>query len=89
MIVINNNKSTTIGLFASGLEDEGYFAKLPKGTTLIEFSRQQSKLACKLNGADVELTAIGEPAARLSGYVAVQLAPGSDITIAAVEFGVR
>lgn len=89
MIVINGNKSNTVGLFASGLEDEGYSAPLPKGTTLIELSRQQGKLACKLNGTEIELTPIGKPAARLSGYVGLQIAPASEITVAAVEFAAR
>jgi len=89
IIVSNRDRTTTVGLFASGLEDEGYAAPLPKGTILIELSRQQGKLACKLNGADAELSSIGKPAARLSGYVGLQLAPGSEVTVAAVEFGVR
>lgn len=89
MIVVTSDKSSTVGLFASGLEDEGYSAPLPKGTTLIELSRQQGKLSCEVNGVSVELTPIGKPAARLAGAVGLQLAPGSEITVAAVEFTAR
>lgn len=89
MIVINDNQSNTLGLFASGLEDEGFSAPLPKGTTLAELSRRQGVLACKLNGTEVELAPIGQPAARLSGYVGLQIAPASEITVAAVEFAAR
>jgi hypothetical protein len=89
MIVVNSDKSNTVGLFASGFDDEGLSAPLSKGTSLVELSRQQGKLSCKLNGAEVELAPIGKPAARLSGNVGLQLAPGSKITIAAVEFAAR
>jgi hypothetical protein len=89
MIVVNDSKFNTVGLFASGTDDEGYSAPLPKGTTLVELSRQQGKLACKLNSAVVELMPVGKPSARLSGYVGLQLVPGSDVTVAAVEFAAR
>ena len=89
MIVKSSDKANTVGLFASGLDDEGYSALLPKGTTLIELSRQQGKLACKLNGSEVELAPVGKPAERLSGYVGLQLAPGSDVVLAAIEFAAR
>lgn len=89
LIVTCGDKPCTVGLFASGLEDEGFAAKLPKGTTLVELSRRQGKLAAALNGADVELTAVGQPAERMSGYIGLQLAPGSEIIVAAVEFAAR
>jgi hypothetical protein len=89
MIVTSSGKSNTVGLFASGLEDEGYTVPLPKGTTLIELSRQQGKLACKLNGTEIELTPVGKPATRFSGYAGLQLAPGSEVTVAAIEFAAR
>ena len=89
MIVIHQDKSNTVGLFAAGLEDEGYTAPIPKGTSLLELSRQQGQLACKINGTEVKLTPTGKPAARLSGYIGLQLAPGSQVTVAAVEFAAR
>lgn len=89
MIVINSNKSNTVGLFAPSLDDEAYTTPLPKGTSLIELSRQQGKLVCKINGIEAELALSGKPAARLSGYAGLQLVPGSQVTVAGVEFAVR
>ncbi len=89
MIVVNDNRSNTAGLFASGVEDEGFTVKLPKATLLIELRRQKGELSCELNGSKATLTVVGKPAARQSGYVGLQLAPGSTLTVAALEFAAR
>jgi hypothetical protein len=89
LIVTSSDKRATVGLFASGIEDEGFAVPLPKETTLVELSRKQGKLSCTLNGSEAELIATGKPAARLSGYVGLQIAPGGEIVVAAVEFAAR
>lgn len=89
MIVSSSDKTNAVGLFAAGVEDEGFTAPLPRGTALIELSRQQGMLTCKINGTHAELTTVGKPAPRASGYVGLQLSPGSELTLMAVEFAAR
>ena len=89
LIVTTSDKTTRIGLFESGTEDEAFVAPLSKGTTLIELSRQQGVLACKIQDAEVALAAAGQPAARMTGYIGLQIAPGSEVVVSAIDFAAR
>lgn len=89
LIVQNAPAGCAIGLFSADGDDEAYFAPLPKGTVLVEFARSNGQLACKIAGETVELQTAGKPSPRLQGLLGLSLPAGAELTLAAIEIGVR
>lgn len=89
LIVQNAPDGCAIGLFSADGDDEAFFAPIPKGTVLIEFGRSNGQLACKIAGETIELQTAGKPSSRMPGLLGLSLPAGAELTLAAIEIGVR
>lgn len=89
MIVTTTAKGSVVGLFAADADDASYTAPLPVGTFLVEIRRVQGKLAFKVGERDIEPTIAGDPGPRIPLVIGLAVPPGSEATIAAIEFPTR
>jgi len=86
-IVVGLKENHTLRLTAG--QDSGYTAPLPKGTVKIELVRQGAKVACRINGVEVELKEFGKVRPQLVTTLSIGAPIGSEFTIAAVEWTTR
>ena len=71
---------------ADGAQDAGYYVELPAGTMLVAFGRPAGELKCLVGGREREVKTLGKAAPRMTGILGLTLPPGSECTIAAIEF---
>lgn len=74
--------------FTAG-DDAGYSIALPKGTVQIELARFGGKVACRINGAEVELKELGKFRPMLVNTVSFAMPVESELTVAAVDWSAR